>query len=180
DITSINANAEEKVLDVIVEEDQLSLAIGRRGQNVRLAAMLTGWKVNIISKSKLQEKVKASVENLSQIEGVNEATAQVLIQNGVMSVVDLSATDADDLRRFLDMEPEQAQELVEAASNGIENEEIENEPAEEAEIVSASAVPSARMGMIKSESAATEEDDDQKFSEAERRLREELAAFKLK
>ena len=49
----------------IVEEDQLSLAIGRRGQNTRLAAMLTGYKVNIISKSKLQEKIKCSVENLS-------------------------------------------------------------------------------------------------------------------
>ena len=112
DITSINSNSEEKILDVIVEEDQLSLAIGRRGQNVRLAAMLTGWKVNIISKSKLQEKVKASVENLMQLDGVSESTAQVLIQTGIMSVIDLSATDAEDLQRHLEIELEEAQKLV--------------------------------------------------------------------
>lgn len=180
DITSINGNSEEKVLDVIVEEDQLSLAIGRRGQNVRLAAMLTGWKVNIISKSKLQEKVKASVENLMQLDGVAESRAQVLVQSGVMSVVDLSATDIEDLQKFLEIESEEAQKLVDTASEAIENEEIENEPAEEEEIVSASAVPSARMGMIKSESEQTASADDDKFSQAEKRLREELAAFKLK
>ncbi|MBG60233.1 MAG: transcription termination/antitermination protein NusA [Halobacteriovoraceae bacterium] len=180
DITSINGNTEEKVLDVIVEEDQLSLAIGRRGQNVRLAAMLTGWKVNIISKSKLQEKVKFSVENLTQLEGVTEATAQVLIQSGIMSVVDLSATEADDLARFLDLSSEEAQKMIDTAAAGIESEEIANEPSEEAEIISASAVPSARMGMIAKESESTEEGDDDKFSEAEKRLREELAAFKLK
>lgn len=180
DITSINSNSEEKVLDVIVEEDQLSLAIGRRGQNVRLAAMLTGWKVNIISKSKLQEKVKASVENLTQLEGVTEATAQVLVQHGIMSVVDLSATDGEDLQKVLDIELAEAQKMVEMASAAIENDEIENEPMEEEEIVSASAVPSARMGMIKSESEKSSGEDEDKFSEAEKRLREELAAFKLK
>lgn len=181
DITSINGNSEDKILDVIVEEDQLSLAIGRRGQNVRLAAMLTGWKVNIISKSKLQEKVKASVENLMQLDGVSESTAQVLIQTGIMSVIDLSATDAEDLQRHLEIEAEEAQKLVKTASDAIENEDIENEPSEEDEIISASAVPSARMGMIKSESEGGDsEEGDDKFSEAERRLREELAAFKLK
>lgn len=181
DITSINGNSEEKILDVIVEEDQLSLAIGRRGQNVRLAAMLTGWKVNIISKSKLQEKVKLAVDNLVQLDGVTEATAQVLIQSGVMSIVDLSAADAEDLGKFLDVETEEAQKLVATASTAIENDEIENEPTEEEEIVSASAVPSARMGMIKKDSEVTSDDsDDDKFSEAEKRLREELAAFKLK
>ena len=156
------------------------MAIGRRGQNVRLAAMLTGWKVNIISKSKLQEKVKFSVENLTQLEGVTEATAQVLIQSGIMSVVDLSATEADDLARFLDLSSEEAQKMIDTAAAGIESEEIANEPSEEAEIISASAVPSARMGMIAKESESTEEGDDDKFSEAEKRLREELAAFKLK
>lgn len=180
DITSINANFDDKVLDVIVEEDQLSLAIGRRGQNVRLAAMLTGWKVNIISKSKLQEKVKVAVENLTQLEGVTESIAQVMVQHGIMSIIDLSATDAQDLRRFLDSETEEAQKLIDSASAAIENDEIENEPTEEAEIISASAVPSQRMGMIRSESQSGAQEDDDKFSEAERRLREELAAFKLK
>jgi len=183
DITSINLNHEDRIIDVIVDEDQLSLAIGRRGQNVRLAAMLSGWKVNIISKSKLQEKVKNAVANLQQLDTVTEATAQVLIQSGIMSIIDLSATEASDLSKWLDLDAEQAQTMIESATAGIENTEIENEPEEEEEIISASAVPSARMGMTNmrgGQAGDGSEEDGDKFSEAERRLREELAAFKLK
>ncbi len=181
EITSINVNYDEHILDVIVEEDQLSLAIGRRGQNVRLAAMLSGWKVNIISKSKLQEKVKLAVENLLQLENVNEASAQVLVQSGIMSIIDLSASQPEDVVKLLSCENDEAVKLIESAASAIENEEINNEPEEEAEIISASAVPSAKMGMIKeSASAESSEEDGDKFSDAERRLREELAAFKLK
>lgn len=181
EITSINMNSNEHILDVIVEEDQLSLAIGRRGQNVRLAAMLTGWKVNIISKSKLQEKVRFAVENLVQLEGVSEANAQMLVQSGVMSVVDLSAAEPEEIARALDCSAEEAQSFISIAASGIENEEIENEPGEESEIISASAVPSQRMGMIKDNSHSQSDDEDgDKFSDAEKRLREELAAFKLK
>ena len=183
EITSINMNYDEHVLDVIVEEDQLSLAIGRRGQNVRLAAMLSGWKVNIISKSKLQEKVKLAVENLLQLDKINEASAQVLVQSGVMSVIDLSATEATDIQKFLDSSIEEAQELIACASEAIENADIANEPEEEAEIISASAIPSSKMGMIKestNKASEVDSEDGDKFSDAERRLREELAAFKLK
>ena len=181
EITSINMNSEEHILDVIVEEDQLSLAIGRRGQNVRLAAMLSGWKVNIISKSKLQEKVKLAVENLVQLPEVTEATAQVLVQSGIMSVVDLSASEVGDIAKIMEIENESAQTMISAAAAAIENPDIQNEPEEEDEIISASAVPSARQGMIADDShAAKSEDDGEKFSDAERRLREELAAFKLK
>lgn len=180
DISSISKNNEDHILDVIVEEDQLSLAIGRRGQNVRLAAMLSGWKVNIISKTKLQEKVKFAVENLAQLGSISDPLAQVLVQSGIMSVVDLSATDPAEIQSYLDCSVEDAQKFVNEASTAIENEDIANEPEEEAEIVSASAVPSERMGMTQINSAESNVDDADKFSEAERRLREELAAFKLK
>jgi N utilization substance protein A len=181
EITSINVNNDDHILDVIVEEDQLSLAIGRRGQNVRLAAMLSGWKVNIISKTKLQEKVKFAVENLSQLERLDDATAQVLVQSGIMSIVDLSASEPEEIQKMLDNSTEDAQALIAEASAAIENDEIANEPEEEAEIVSASAVPSAKMGMIKEKVDGSGEDQDgDKFSDAERRLREELAAFKIK
>ncbi len=179
DISSISMNYEDHILDVIVEEDQLSLAIGRRGQNVRLAAMLSGWKVNIISKAKLQEKVKLAVENLLQLSSLNDATAQVLVQSGVMSIVDLSAAESEDVQKMLSTSPEDTAALIASAVEAIEVEDIDNEPAEEAEIVSASAVPSARMGMIKDSSTGADDDAD-KFSDAERRLREELAAFKIK
>ena len=182
EITSINMNHADHILDVIVEEDQLSLAIGRRGQNVRLAAMLSGWKVNIISKTKLQEKVKFAVENLVQLDTVAETTAQMFVQCGIMSIVDLSAAEPEEITRAIDCSAEEAEKFIAAAVAAIENEAIVNEPEEESEIISASAVPSQRMGMIKGSGTSAEGsgDDEDKFSDAEKRLREELAAFKLK
>ena len=179
EITSISMNHEDHILDVIVEEDQLSLAIGRRGQNVRLAAMLTGWKVNIISKSKLQEKVRLAVENLAQLEEISEASAQVLVQSGVMSIIDLSASEAADIGKILGTDQEASQALIDVGAKAIENDEISNEPEEEADIISASGRPDTRMGIIRDDSQNGADDED-KFSDAERRLREELAAFKLK
>jgi N utilization substance protein A len=181
EIQSISLNHEDHTLDVIVEDDQLSLAIGRRGQNVRLAAMLTGWKVNIISKAKLQERVKLAVENLVQLASISEATAQVLVQKGIMSIVDLSGAEAEDVARYLGKSVPDAKVMVEAAQSALEDESIKKDLDENAEIISASAVPN-QTGFKRREAAdATKKGDDvTKFSEAERRLREELAAFKLK
>jgi len=181
EIQSITQNADEHTLDVIVEEDQLSLAIGRRGQNVRLAAMLTGWKINIISKAKLQERVKLAVENLIQLPNLSEAVAQVLVHKGIMSIVDLSASSAEDVARFLGQSTADAQNLIDAAREALSNPEIKADVDEEAEIVSASAVPSqSGFKQTAEKQEVKKESDLSKFSEAERRLREELAAFKLK
>ncbi len=178
DISNIMMDHEESSMDVVVEEDQLSLAIGRRGQNVRLAAMLTGYKINIISKTKLQEKIKKSVENLIQIPTVNESSAQVMVMNGITAIGDLSVVDPHDLSRLLENTPEEAQAIIDETLKFIESGEAILQPEEDDELVSASAVPAYR-GMLKTEVDEESEQKD-KFSDAERRLREELAAFKLK
>ncbi|MBT3585579.1 MAG: transcription termination factor NusA [Halobacteriovoraceae bacterium] len=178
DITSIMLDNEEKILDVVVDEDQLALAIGRRGQNVRLAAMLTGYKVNIISKVKLQEKINKAVENLLQLPEVNDTQAQVLVQNGIESIGDFSGVEASLLVDILQITQEDAEAMVKATLAVIEKGEVEFQPEEEVEMVSASAVP-AYNGLIQNDGSESQDDKD-KFSDAERRLREELAAFKLK
>ena len=189
EIQSVSLNHEDHTLDVIVEDDQLSLAIGKRGQNVRLAAMLTGWKINIISKAKLQERVKLAVENLVQLSNISEATAQVLVQKGVMSIIDLAAATAEDIARYLGKSVADAKAMIETAAAGLEDENIKSDLSEEAEIISASAVPNqagfkrsdrSDSGAITTGTSAVKKDGGDKFSEAERRLREELAAFKLK
>ena len=58
EISNIMIDDNDRSMDVVVEDDQLALAVGRRGQNVRLAAMLTGYNINIISKAKLPEAYK--------------------------------------------------------------------------------------------------------------------------
>lgn len=179
EIGNIMLDEEERAMDVVVEEDQLSLAIGRRGQNVRLAAMLTGHKVNIISKIKLQDKIKKSVENLLQIPSITEPWAQVLVQNGVMAIGDLSVIEVEDLKTMLSVDEEQARLVLEDTKDSIEKGEIQLQPQEDDELISASAVPMYD-GSLKKDEEKKEVEEKDKFTEVEKRLREELAAFKLK
>ncbi|MBC7714964.1 MAG: transcription termination factor NusA [Rhizobacter sp.] len=177
EISNIQVDHSNFSMDVVVEEDQLSLAIGRRGQNVRLAAMLTGYKINIISKTKLQEKIKKSVTSLMQIVSVSDARAQMMVQNGIMSIADLAATEAETLAGILSGNTADATQILKDTHDAIEQGTINLDDDEE-ELVSASAVPAYKGLLDKHKDGPVDEKD--KFSDAERRLREELAAFKLK
>lgn len=178
EITNIMLDHEDKSMDVVVEEDQLSLAIGRRGQNVRLAAMLTGYKINIISKVKLQEKITRSVQNLLQVPGLSEAQAQVLVQHDIVAVGDLTVMEPSELASILGGNETDAQKIITDTLAAVDAGTINLQPEEEEELISASAVPSYH-GFIEKKDGDEDSQGD-KFSEAERRLREELAAFKLK
>ena len=83
-------------MDVIVPDDQLSLAIGRKGQNVRLAVQLTGWKIDIKSESKMRELAQWLAEAVSVVEGCGEAEADLLLQQGITSLEDLAECDVRD------------------------------------------------------------------------------------
>ena len=177
EITNIQIDHADHTMDVVVEEDQLSLAIGRRGQNVRLAAMLSGYKINIISKTKLQERIQKTVANLVQIPSITDTLAQVMVQNGIQAIGDIAAAEASELAELLEVEESQAADMIKDTIAAIDGGDIEFQADEEEELVSASAVP-AYHGIINKEQS--DEDSQDKFSDAERRLREELAAFKLK
>ena len=177
EISNIQVDHSNYSMDVVVQEDQLSLAIGRRGQNVRLAAMLTGYKINIISKTKLQEKIKKAVESLMQIVSVSDARAQMMVQSGIMSIADLAAMEAETLAGILSTNAVDANQILKDTHDAIEKGTINLEDDEE-ELVSASAVPAYKGLLDKHKEDKTDGKD--KFSDAERRLREELAAFKLK
>jgi len=73
-----------------VPDDQLSLAIGRKGQNVRLAVQLTGWKIDIKSESKMRELALLLADAVSVVEGCGEADAEILLQQGLTSLDDLA------------------------------------------------------------------------------------------
>jgi N utilization substance protein A len=170
---------ENKTMDVIVEDDQLSLAIGKRGQNVRLAAMLTGWKVNIISKSKLSEKVSKAAEAFSKLEFINDAMAQVLVHEGVMSLKDLCALSAEEIKRITGLDIAVAAKILNSAQEAFKIQDPNVAREDDIDIISASATPAINSSFIKQDNGDSREDED-RFSEAERRLREELAAFKIK
>jgi N utilization substance protein A len=122
EISKVIINAEAKSMEVIVEDDQLSLAIGRRGQNVRLAAKLTDWKIDIRSESKAERPMPAldeigtrGMDTVEKVTGVGEKTAQLLNQAGFLTVADLSQANLDQLTKIEGIGPKKAEKLLEAA-----------------------------------------------------------------
>jgi transcription termination/antitermination protein NusA len=100
-LRSIDIDEKGKRLNILVAEDQLSLAIGKRGQNARLTARLTGWEVDIdaeqIVQKGFEEKVEEAVKAIATIPGVTREQADVLVHHGILRLEDLLATEAGDL-----------------------------------------------------------------------------------
>ncbi|MEZ7979741.1 MAG: transcription termination factor NusA [Myxococcota bacterium] len=89
-VSKVIIDETQNAMDVIVPDDQLSLAIGRRGQNVRLAVQLTGWKIDIKSESKMREIAEWLSKAVSVVEGCGDPEADLLLQQGIMSLEDLA------------------------------------------------------------------------------------------
>lgn len=100
---------------VVVNEDQLSLAIGKRGQNVRLAARLTQWDVDILTPAEFGKSLDVLEDCLKTIEGVNAEMIDKLVALGVISVFDVEEVGADYLSETLALELTLAQEVVKIA-----------------------------------------------------------------
>ncbi len=98
---------------VLVRDDQLSLAIGRRGQNVRLASKLVGWDIEIMTSEELDELIEKSVAGFTKIEGVDTELAERLVEQGILSYDDLSVMEIADLVNTIEgLTEELATELV--------------------------------------------------------------------
>jgi N utilization substance protein A len=89
-VSKVIIDETQNAMDVIVPDDQLSLAIGRRGQNVRLAVQLTGWKIDIKSESKMSEIAEWLSKAVSVVEDCGDPEADLLLQQGIMSLEDLA------------------------------------------------------------------------------------------
>ncbi len=100
---------------VVVPDDQLSLAIGRRGQNVRLASKISGWNLDVTSESEYNKDLKDSYNSLLSLEGVGEAIATELYQEGFRSVEDIAAASVDELANVDGLSNEDAVELIATA-----------------------------------------------------------------
>ena len=115
---------DNRQMEVIVNEDQLSLAIGKRGQNVRLATKLVGWNIDIRSEEEIKREVTeqmgaliasgASVP-LSVIEGVTVQQTDALAEHGINDIDALTQTSVDDLVEFLDLSLDEAEVILNAA-----------------------------------------------------------------
>jgi N utilization substance protein A len=97
---------------VLVREDQLSLAIGRRGQNVRLASKLCGWDIEIMTREELDQQIERAVGGFSSIEGLDESVAERLVGEGFLSYDDLSVIEPDDLMEMGSLSAEAVDAIV--------------------------------------------------------------------
>jgi N utilization substance protein A len=97
---------------VLVREDQLSLAIGRRGQNVRLASKLCGWDIEIMTREELDQQIERAVVGFSSIEGLDESVAERLVGEGFLSYDDLSVIEPEDLMEMGELTADQVETIV--------------------------------------------------------------------
>ncbi|MHC5020403.1 MAG: transcription termination factor NusA [Planctomycetota bacterium] len=97
---------------VIVEEDQLSLAIGRRGQNVRLASRLTGWEIDILSPDEYVERQKLALQSFERLPSVTPEEAEVLLQGGYLSLREIGENGPEALAEIEGFDQERAEEIV--------------------------------------------------------------------
>ena len=121
---------EHRQMEVIVNEDQLSLAIGKRGQNVRLATKLVGWNIDIRSEEELKREVAAQMGAmiasgesvpLERLQGMNPAMVSTLADRGVADIEGLANATVDDIADFLDVSIDQAEALIAGARAVVES-----------------------------------------------------------
>jgi N utilization substance protein A len=108
-------------MELVVPEEKLSLAIGRKGQNVRLASQLTGWKLDIISEAKFLQMEEEALVQLREIEGIGDDLAKSMYRLGFRALEEVAEASVDELVTIDGIEaPERAQELKSAASAAME------------------------------------------------------------
>ncbi len=129
EVLAITIKRDEKRLEVMVADDQLSLAIGKHGQNVRLASKLIGWEIDVRSKSQVGEKEKEGKKlpiseeaapekegiEIGQLEGVGKKTKGVLIKAGFGTVEKIRAATAEDLTKLDGIGKKTAEKIIKSA-----------------------------------------------------------------
>jgi N utilization substance protein A len=112
---------------VVVNDDQLSLAIGKRGQNVRLAARLTGWDIDILTPPEFQKGVARLDQTLKQIEGITQEMVDKVIALGLIDVRDIEEVDIGPLMEELGLDEETAQKVVDRCAEEAKIVAVEQE-----------------------------------------------------
>ena len=140
DVVSIVVDEDTQAMDVAVSEENLSQAIGRGGQNVRLASQLTGWELNVMDEAQASEKNEAEargfMESFMEQLDVDEDVAAILVQEGFTTVDEVAYVPIEELMGIEEFDEDLVNELRNRAKDflltrAIANEEAFQEPAED-------------------------------------------------
>src|ERR1700733_11536048 len=119
EVSKVIIDEGSREMEIVVPDNQLSLAIGKKGQNVRLAAKLTGWKLDILSETKVQAKTQEAIFNLMLIPGISETMAQNIYQSGFASLQEIAKASIDDVAQIPGYDKDKAQKLVDTVKDII-------------------------------------------------------------
>ena len=136
-VSKVIIDEDEHAMEVIVPDDQLSLAIGKRGQNVRLAHRLTGWKLDVRSEAEAEEEARNARQSLNAIPGIGDINAELLFQLGFRSSEQLAEAD----ETSFDVEgisQDRAHQLIAAAREHVSKKKAEAAAKAQAEADAAS------------------------------------------
>jgi N utilization substance protein A len=122
-ISRVYIDEENRHMEVVVADDQLSLAIGKKGQNVRLASKLSGWKIDIKSESRMEKISSEILEAFKNLPHVGDVASRILYNEGFRSIKEVAEVDPEELASLLGTEKEKALEIVEGAMHLFKGEE---------------------------------------------------------
>ena len=123
EITKVIIDEENHSMQIIVADDQLSLAIGKKGQNVRLAVQLSTWRLDIHSETKLKEIEDVARRTFMRIPQIPESARELIIRTGYTTLEDLADLEVEDLLDFPGVNEEVAEEIVEIANHILDTDE---------------------------------------------------------
>jgi N utilization substance protein A len=110
-VSKVIIDDDEHEMEVVVPDEQLSLAIGKKGQNVRLAARLTGWKIDVRSEAEADEESRRAKSSLVAIPGVSDITAELLYQEGFKSAEEVAEAELESILAVEGIGPEKAETI---------------------------------------------------------------------
>jgi len=118
-VSKVYINEEDHSMEVVVNDDQLSLAIGKKGQNVRLASKLTGWKIDISSESEVEKTSKKIIDELVENLKISEILARVLHDEYLRDAQDIAKLTPEELNKITSISVEDCRHITDEAKSII-------------------------------------------------------------
>lgn len=128
EISRVIVDKENHNIEVIVPDEYLSLAIGKSGQNVRLASKLTSWSIDVKSESKYKKLLQEGYQSLLKISGVGEVTADLLYKGGFTSIEEVAGATVEELIQIPGISDKKAEKFIQSATEYMEGMEQKSEP----------------------------------------------------
>ncbi|MBU0993852.1 MAG: transcription termination factor NusA [Proteobacteria bacterium] len=119
EISRVIIDDENMSMEVVVPDEFLSIAIGKKGQNVRLASKLTGWQLDVKSEAKYSKAMKEGYDSLMSLPGTNMMLVDLLYNNGIISAEEISAASVEDIMQITELPRQKALDLIENAKKQL-------------------------------------------------------------